>query len=115
MDTSYIVNNSDNFVVERTPPRDLLVYSEILDAIPSLSTNFFKSPLYDATRRKFIGMCPRNEGMSYKPSVFNEFGLSSEAKKDDSKLYDIQYKLSGLTRPIVKDYKCEGFITIKKD
>ncbi|OMJ13593.1 hypothetical protein AYI69_g8940 [Smittium culicis] len=58
------------------------------------------SPLTDAARREFIGLFPKNESMVYEPPPLNEFGLSHEAKKDDSKLFDIQYRLSGLTRPI---------------
>ncbi|OMJ12258.1 hypothetical protein AYI70_g9232 [Smittium culicis] len=38
--------------------------------------------------------------MAYNLLSLNEIGLSSEFKKDHSKLEDIQYRISGITRPI---------------
>ncbi|OMJ11710.1 hypothetical protein AYI69_g9728 [Smittium culicis] len=72
----------DLYIVDRAPPRDLLAYPQLLDSIPSIKNDFFRSPLTDAARRKFIGLCPKNESMVYEPPSLNEFGLSHEAKKD---------------------------------
>ncbi|OMJ28523.1 hypothetical protein AYI69_g2005 [Smittium culicis] len=100
IDMSDNETSRDLYIVDRAPPRDLLAYPELLDSIPSSKNDFFRSPLTDAARRKFIGLCPKNESIVYEPPSLNEFGISSEAKKDDSKLFDIKYRLSGLTRPI---------------
>ncbi|PVU90989.1 hypothetical protein BB561_004615 [Smittium simulii] len=90
----------DNYVVERPPAKDLILYQELSSAIPSITNDFFRSPITDMERRRFLGTCPRNEGMVYDPPILNEIGLSADFKKGDNRLYDIQYKLSGLTRPI---------------
>ncbi|OMJ13875.1 hypothetical protein AYI70_g8244, partial [Smittium culicis] len=92
--------DGDNYIVDKPPPRDLQLYPELTNALPGISQDFFKSPITDSERRKFLECCPRNTGMVYDPPSLNEMGLSSEFKKEDSKLQDIQYRISGLTRPI---------------
>ncbi|OMJ22726.1 hypothetical protein AYI70_g2689 [Smittium culicis] len=100
IDISDNETSRDLYIVDRAPPRDFIAYPEILDSIPSIKNDFFRSSLTDAAKRKFIGLCPKNESMVNEPPSLNEFGLSSEAKKDDSKLFDIQYRLSEITRSI---------------
>ncbi|OMJ27949.1 hypothetical protein AYI69_g2593, partial [Smittium culicis] len=92
--------DGDNYIVDKLPLRDLQLYPELTNALPGISQDFFKSPITDSERKKFFGCCPRNTGMIYDPPSLNEMGLSSEFKKEDSKLQDIQYRISGLTRPI---------------
>ncbi|OMJ27620.1 hypothetical protein AYI69_g2937, partial [Smittium culicis] len=92
--------DSDNYIVEKSPSRDLLMYPELAESLPGISQDFFKSPITDLERRKFLGSCPRNSEMVCDPPPLNEMGLSSEFKKEDSKHHDIQYRISGLMRPI---------------
>ncbi|OMJ20881.1 hypothetical protein AYI70_g3819 [Smittium culicis] len=79
----------DLYIVDRAPPRDLLAYPELFDSIRSIKNDFFRSPLKDAAKSNFIGLCRRNESMIYEPPSLNGFELSPETKKDDSKLFNI--------------------------
>ncbi|OMJ20412.1 hypothetical protein AYI69_g6215, partial [Smittium culicis] len=73
------ISQLDNYIVEKSPTRDLFMYPELAESLPGISQDFFKSPITDLERRKFLGSCSRN----------SEMGLSSEFKKEDSKLHDI--------------------------
>ncbi|OMJ11180.1 hypothetical protein AYI69_g9934 [Smittium culicis] len=101
--------DSDNYIVEKSPSRDLLMYTELAESLPEISQDFFKSPITDLERRKFLGICPRNSEMVYDPSSLNEMDLSSEFKKEDSKLHDIHLntanaiKFSVLMRTLLSD------------
>ncbi|OMJ11043.1 hypothetical protein AYI69_g10007, partial [Smittium culicis] len=81
--------DSDNYIVEKSPSRDLLLYPELAESLPGISQDLFKSPNTDLERIKFLGICPRNSEMVYDPSSLNEMDLSSGFKKEDSKLHDI--------------------------
>ncbi|OMJ23689.1 Repetitive proline-rich cell wall protein [Smittium culicis] len=78
--------DSDNYIVDKPPPRDLQLYLVLSNALPVISQDFFKSPITGSERRKFLGCCPRNTGMVYGPPSLNEMGISGEFKKEDSKL-----------------------------
>ncbi|OMH80100.1 hypothetical protein AX774_g6470, partial [Zancudomyces culisetae] len=61
--------------------------------------NFFWTPLADIERKKFYAAIPRNSGMDYEPPEEN-IKLSGDNKRTDAMLYDIQYRLSAVTRPL---------------
>ncbi|OMJ21594.1 hypothetical protein AYI70_g3389 [Smittium culicis] len=46
--------DSDNYIVEKSPSRDLLMYPELAESLPGISQDFFKSPITDLERRKFL-------------------------------------------------------------
>ncbi|PWA00991.1 hypothetical protein BB558_002937 [Smittium angustum] len=52
---------------------------------------------------------PKNATMQYYPSLLNNISILSNQKKVDAQLSDIQYRLSGLTRPL--DYFTHKVIT----
>ncbi|ORE05301.1 hypothetical protein BCV72DRAFT_209553, partial [Rhizopus microsporus var. microsporus] len=56
--------------------------------------------LSDTERRRFLFECPKNTIRSYDPPELNKVNLSGPARRFDIQLHDIQYRLSGLTRPI---------------
>ncbi|OMJ18834.1 hypothetical protein AYI69_g6860 [Smittium culicis] len=87
---------------------DLQFYQGLSKALPGISQDFLRLPITDSERIKFLGCCPRNTGMVYDPPSLNGMGLSSEFKKEDSKLQDIQYRISGITRPI--DYFVQNLL-----
>ncbi|OMH78415.1 hypothetical protein AX774_g8197 [Zancudomyces culisetae] len=88
------------YVVERPSTYDLKLYPELRHAITSMDKDFFKSQLSETDRRTFYASCPRNEGMEYTPPSLPDMGQSQSARRQDAALYDLQYKLSGITRPI---------------
>ncbi|OMH84369.1 hypothetical protein AX774_g2108, partial [Zancudomyces culisetae] len=88
------------YVVERPATYDLKLYPELRHAITSMDKDFFKSQLSETDRRTFYASCPRNEGMEYTPPSLPDMGQSQSARRQDAVLYDLQYKLSGITRPI---------------
>ncbi|KAG2221096.1 hypothetical protein INT45_008617 [Circinella minor] len=67
---------------------------------PFIQENFFKRPLEDGQRRQFLFDCPKNSIRHYDPPKINKVNVSSSAKHYDSALYNIQYRLLGLTRPL---------------
>ncbi|OLY79788.1 hypothetical protein AYI68_g6133 [Smittium mucronatum] len=72
-------NHIDNYVFYRDPAKDIRIYPKISSPIPSISKGFFK-----------------NEGMFYEPPIFNEIGLSTEAKKDEASFMTFNTKFLAL-------------------
>ncbi|KAI9468521.1 MAG: hypothetical protein EXX96DRAFT_451051, partial [Benjaminiella poitrasii] len=54
---------------------------------PYTSEDFFKRPLPDADRRRFLFECPKNASREYDPPKLNHVRLSHQAKQFDSHLY----------------------------
>ncbi|OMH81245.1 hypothetical protein AX774_g5304 [Zancudomyces culisetae] len=92
--------DSNVYVVQRQAPMDLNVYPELEESITGIHNDIFRSILSDTKRKEFLGFCPRNEAIEYTLPFLTETGLNQSAKKVDSTLYDLQYMLSGITRPI---------------
>ncbi|KAG2215948.1 hypothetical protein INT45_001697 [Circinella minor] len=61
---------------------------------------FFRTILDDETRRSFLYECPRNTARQYQPPPLNNINTSVNTQRIDRQLRDIQYRLSGITRPI---------------
>ncbi|OMJ10153.1 hypothetical protein AYI69_g10361 [Smittium culicis] len=74
--------DSYNYIVEKLPSMDLLMYPELAEALPGSSKYFFKIPITDMEKIKFLGNFPRNSEMVYYPLSLNEIGLSREFKKE---------------------------------
>ncbi|ORY89535.1 hypothetical protein BCR43DRAFT_417520, partial [Syncephalastrum racemosum] len=57
--------------------------------------------LDDSDRRKFLFDCPKNSVCQYEPPTLNRLpSMGEAARKADQQLRDVQYRLSGLTRPL---------------
>ncbi|CAO3588549.1 unnamed protein product [Absidia cylindrospora] len=56
--------------------------------------DFFRSPLEDSERRRFLFECPKNTLRQYQPPEPMRIGTSTTAKAHDQQLFDI--RLSGL-------------------
>ncbi|KAI8142111.1 hypothetical protein BJV82DRAFT_502547, partial [Fennellomyces sp. T-0311] len=56
--------------------------------------------LPEVERRRFLADCPRNVAREYMAPVLNSVNLHPNAKRQDHQLSDIQFRLSGITRPI---------------
>ncbi|KAI8886134.1 hypothetical protein K501DRAFT_178330, partial [Backusella circina FSU 941] len=67
---------------------------------PHLQENFFLRPLPEEERKKFLFNYPKNTLREYDPSRLPKVSLSTQVKHHDSHLIDIQYQLSGITKPI---------------
>ncbi|KAI9314661.1 hypothetical protein BX666DRAFT_1879680 [Dichotomocladium elegans] len=91
----------DPFITERAPDTDFHPYPEFQQALRGLGTDFFRHPLPETTRRRFIGQCPRNTEREYTPPApTTNVPLNGTARRMDHQLVDIQYRLPGITRPL---------------
>ncbi|OMJ14113.1 hypothetical protein AYI70_g8093, partial [Smittium culicis] len=88
-----------SYITERPLPADMELYKELQEALPTVTEDFFKSPLSDINRKKFFAAVPRNSAIDYDPPAVN-FKFSSNARRIDTAIYDAQYRLSAITRPI---------------
>ena len=73
---------------------------QLLDALPSLDRPFHTTLLPDEERRRLLMDCPRNLRMAYEGPSMANVPLPPQARSVDSALADIQYRLSGITRPL---------------
>jgi hypothetical protein len=90
----------DPNVVLRTPGSDFTPPEEVLEHFPHMTEDFFKRTLDDIDRRRFLLNCPKNTLRQYTPPETLKVHTSNEAKATDNQLHEIQYRLSGITRPI---------------
>ena len=100
LDTSPEDNVDDPFVLPRSPDLDFTPYEAFREALPSMTKDFFRNPLPETDRKRYLSQCPRNVERNYQPPVLNQISVSNAAKRIDSQLSDIQYRLSGITRPL---------------
>jgi hypothetical protein len=90
----------DSFITERAPDTEFTPYPEFSQALPSFEKDFFRNPLPEVERRRFLSECPRNVGREYTPPPINSVNTNQTAKRYDSQLADVQFRLSGITRPL---------------
>ncbi|PVU92938.1 hypothetical protein BB561_003543 [Smittium simulii] len=83
----------------RAPMVEVESYPRLIEAIPSLETDFFRSPIPEEERKEIIYECPKFLGMKYTPPPLNE-AATSAVRKNDATFYGIQMALANLTRPI---------------
>jgi len=95
MDTS-----QNAYITERSPDTEFHPYPEFAQALPSYTKDFFRNPLPEVERRRFLAECPRNVERDYTPPAINSITVSQGTKRFDSQLSDIQFRLSGITRPL---------------
>ncbi|KAG2225102.1 hypothetical protein INT45_011784 [Circinella minor] len=91
----------DDYLTEQAPTTLLQPYPELMAALPGMEKDFFRNPMDDDTRCSFLHECPRNTGRQYTaPPVNRGLGLSTKTQQFDRHLRLVQYRLSGITRPI---------------
>ncbi|PVU93994.1 hypothetical protein BB561_002899 [Smittium simulii] len=73
-------------------------YPRLLEAIPSLETNFFRSSIPDE-KKKIIYECSKFLGTKYTPPPLNK-AATPDVRKNNAALYDIQMALANMTRPL---------------
>ncbi|KAG2219420.1 hypothetical protein INT45_010611 [Circinella minor] len=102
-------NGSDPYINERTSDSDFTPYPAFREALQGcLEKDFFRSLLPEAERRRFLSECPCNLAREYNPPVLNSVNVSKTARRTDQQLQDVQYRLSGITRPL--DYFLHGIL-----
>ncbi|OMJ09341.1 hypothetical protein AYI69_g10715, partial [Smittium culicis] len=62
----------DPYVTTRIPITDLAVYPELIEALPSIEEDFFRTPLTEEERKEAIHSCPRSDSMNYLPPPLND-------------------------------------------
>jgi hypothetical protein len=91
----------DPNITIRQPGSDFHPPDHHLMAFPDMEANFFRAPLEDTDRKRFLFDCPKNSVRNYDPPELNRINnYPQHATLTDKQLYDIQYRLSGITRPI---------------
>lgn len=83
----------DAFIHERTPYTEFTPYPEFVHALPSFKKDFFRKPLPEVERRRFLSDSPRNLDREYTPPLINSINTNQSTKRFDSQLVDIQFRL----------------------
>ncbi|OMJ14494.1 hypothetical protein AYI70_g7832 [Smittium culicis] len=89
----------DENYVARPPIVDLKVPQGLIDIMPHIEEDFYKSIGCEEETKEVIQACLRSSTMDYSPPPLNE-NITSAAKKTDATLYGIQIALSQATRPL---------------
>jgi hypothetical protein len=79
----------DSFITGRASDTEFIPYPEFIQALPSFEKNFFRNPLPEVERRRFLSECLRNVGREYTPPLINSVNTNQAAKHYDSQLADI--------------------------
>lgn len=90
---------NERAVVEQTPDLEFTPYPDFIEDLPGMAKDFFRNPLPEQERRRYLAQCPRNMEREYSPPVLNHVQVSQATKRTDAQLADIQFRLSSLTRP----------------
>lgn len=92
--------SDDPNVVIRAPGSEFTPSVAMVQQHPYIAEDFFRRPLDDNQRRRYLFECPKNTLRQYEPPKLNSVQLNQQAKLVDTQIYQIQYRLSGLTRPL---------------
>lgn len=91
---------NDPNVVVRTPGSDFTPSVDMVQNHPYITEDFFKRLLDENQLRRYLFERPKNTLRQYDPPKLNNVQLSPSAKLVDIQLAHIQYRLSGITRPL---------------
>ncbi|KAL9536717.1 hypothetical protein MBANPS3_012424 [Mucor bainieri] len=91
---------TDPYLTTRLAAQDLTPYPEFYNVLPGAQDDFFRSPLSEKERRAFLHACPTNTDRQYQPPTLQTTSVGAFTKRHDEQLTTIQYRLSGLTRPL---------------
>ncbi|KAG1448980.1 hypothetical protein G6F57_016725 [Rhizopus arrhizus] len=85
----------DRHLTARPTAVDLQPYEEFYNILPDAATDFFRSPLSEADRRKFLNLCPSNLDRRYRaPVLQRSVNAGALTRKFDQQLADVQYRLA---------------------
>lgn len=93
-------NEVHSAITERLPNTEFHPYPEFKEHLTGFRKDFFRSPLPEVERRKFLAGCPRNVEREYNPPTLNTVNMASNNRRFDSQLSDSPFRLSGITRPL---------------
>ncbi|KAG1034609.1 hypothetical protein G6F43_013380 [Rhizopus delemar] len=105
----------DPYLTARPAALDLQPYEDFYKILPDADNDFFRSPLSETARRSFLSHCPSNLDRNYRaPVVQRNVNAGTLTRPFDQQLADIQYRLSGITRPArAKDRSRRSLVPIK--
>ncbi|OMJ28349.1 hypothetical protein AYI69_g2179 [Smittium culicis] len=86
----------DPYVTKKTPLTNLTVYPELIEALPSIEEDFFRTPLTEIEKKEEIHSCPKSSSMNYLPPPLND-SISMAVKKAYTTLHGIQVALAQAT------------------
>ncbi|KAG2233256.1 hypothetical protein INT48_001705 [Thamnidium elegans] len=90
-------------IIERPVASDLIHTEQLQRALPGMADDFFRSPLDEHDRKRFIHDCSRNAVRQYLPPVLNlAENVGRFSKHHDGPLSEIQRRLAATTCPIDK-------------
>lgn len=92
--------STDPRVVVRAPGAYLHPSELMLERYPYIQEDFFQRSLTESERRRFVFECPKNVLREYDPPKLNKVPISGTGKRMHNQLSQLQYRLSGLTRPL---------------
>ncbi|CAO3619535.1 unnamed protein product [Cunninghamella blakesleeana] len=72
----------------------------MLDKCPYTQEDFFQNNLDENQRKAFLAHCPKNQLRNYIPPKLPNINIDRNRKQIDNQLINIQYRLSGITRPL---------------
>lgn len=98
LQTSPLASHDPN-VLMRTPGAGFTASVDMLYEFPYVEEDFFKRPLEETDRRRFLFDCSKNTVHHYDPLKLNKVPLSGLHCQFDAQLSNLQYRLSGITRP----------------
>ncbi|OMJ12382.1 hypothetical protein AYI69_g9421 [Smittium culicis] len=92
-------DGTDHYVSNRALARDLQAYPRLMEVLPSIEVDFFRSPLSDEEKRDIVQSSPRTVDMIYTPPPIND-AATAPIKKLDTAYYNVQAFLAQDTRPV---------------
>ncbi|CAO3621628.1 unnamed protein product [Mucor hiemalis] len=89
------------YLTTRPAAVELQPYDGFYRVLPDARNDFFRSPLSETERRSFLSRCPSNNDRKYRPpSLQRSIQVGNLTRRFDNQMADLQYRLSGITRPI---------------
>ncbi|PVU96828.1 hypothetical protein BB561_000935 [Smittium simulii] len=83
----------------RAPMVEIGSYPRLIETIPSLEYEFFRSPIPEEEKKEIIYECPKFLGIKYTLPPLDK-AATPAARKNDAELCGIQMALANMTRPI---------------
>ncbi|OMJ17071.1 hypothetical protein AYI69_g7568, partial [Smittium culicis] len=91
-------DGTDQYFSTRALARDLQTYPRLMEALPSIEVDFFRSPLFDEEKRDIVQSSPLTVDMIYTPPPINDT-VTAPIKKLDTDTITLDNLKSGLNLP----------------
>ncbi|OMJ28268.1 hypothetical protein AYI69_g2267 [Smittium culicis] len=92
-------DGTDQYVSNRALARDLQAYPRLMEVLPSIEVDFFRSILSDEEKRDIVQSSTRTVDMIYTPPPIND-AATAPIKKLDTAYYNVQSFLAQATRSV---------------